>query len=112
MQNYPGDYLSTLPNELIRELDKIQAYVDKNEIFNRLGKEIENSLNSLIMSHRQRNFIPDDISILNGYFERYNVDAKFEIVDFNPAIVRFVKPKMQHIPDGIIEIMKRYVSSL
>lgn len=94
MYKYPGTYLSQLPPDLIKELDKIQDYVNKNEEFRKICINLTRLLNKY---YQDTDYYAVQLLInrLNGFLP---------LIELNLVLIELVHNKVEKL--FLMKIMK------
>lgn len=109
MNKYPGTYLSQLPTDLIRELDKYQDYVNKNYEFDKLIAKIYNYFKRHL---NDEYFVADyEVWVLNVILEKYHNKSEFILDKVNDKWwLSYDKRGMQNIDPKLIQELEKYIS--
>lgn len=106
MNKYRGTYLSLLPPGLLRELDKYEKFIKKNEKFNEYGNIIANFLNKQVGFGA---LSVKSAEMWNKIFIKYGIDPKF-VIDYKFNTINFINNKLLNISDKLLKDMKRMIS--
>lgn len=107
MDKYRGTYLFQLPGDVIRELDKIQDYLDKNEKLIKAGKKLAIEITHYGGENK-------NVRYWNKIFKAYNIKSELKVLKktkSNPRRVEFIHVWQENIPEELISrIYKALVS--
>lgn len=112
MNKYPGTYLSLLPPDLIRKLDEIEGYINRNEEFNKLGQNITEMLNRY---YQRTDYYAVQLLIneLNGFFIDYNIISRFTRIGSQVGgKIVFDNNSYQNISDKFLNKFKSKIESI
>lgn len=107
MEKYQGTYLSTLPPDLIRELDKYQKFVEDNDVFEHWTDKILTRMNKL--ANVNPNQAKKDIGEINDEFRKYGITSRYVILSTWPKTTfGFYLNGMQEISRELLQFLKPY----
>lgn len=115
MNRYKGTYLSQLPSDLIKELDKYQNFIILNEKFKEYGHKLAKLISDYIRGYGFNQRAIDMRNGWNTYFQQHNITSRFEIGVpgwFTNSNIIFVENGLQNVSIDVLDKMKNYITIL